>query len=224
MLRNYALATCLLLVTQAAEADPLGQVVEQCDRAASFRTDPDKPAVIIGVASNSLSAMTAVPACRAAISAIDGLAEPKGTDLRRTLAQLARSLAAARLFDEAASSYQKAAALGSASAMAGLGNLYKNGTGVSRDYQMAKGWFEKAIAAGDLGANNGLGQMYYDGLGVRRNYDFARLHFEKAALAGDTAAMSNLGTFYSIGKGTRRNYALARTWYESAAEKGMPGP
>ena len=212
-------AACLASCSIPAAAEPKS-LIEPCDRAAAVQTDPDRPAEIVGVASSSLSAMTAVPACRAALSTFDDRQEPKGSDFRRILAQLARSLAAARMFDEAISAYQKAAALGSANAMTGVGTLYKNGTGVGRDYQAAKSWFEKAIGAGDIGANNGLAQMYYEGLGVRRNYDLARLHFEKAALAGDTAAMGNLGNFYATGKGTRRNYALARNWYESAAEKG----
>src|SRR5262245_37582433 len=56
--------------------------------------------------------------------------------------------------------YEKAAAAGSAGAMANLGMLYHNGQGVAQDYEQARQWYEKAAAGGDDRAMNSLGLLY----------------------------------------------------------------
>lgn len=54
-------------------------------------------------------------------------------------------------------------------AQAVLGNLYKEGIGVPKDYFQAIKWYRPAVDAGFLKANIGLGLMYFEGKGVSRD-------------------------------------------------------
>lgn len=50
-----------------------------------------------------------------------------------------------------------------------LGNIYRNGKKVLRDYKLAKKWYEKSAAQGNVNAQESLGNMYKNGEGVSTN-------------------------------------------------------
>jgi TPR repeat protein len=54
-----------------------------------------------------------------------------------------------------------AANAGGAHAQTNLGNLYKNGRGVSKDYTAALELYRKAAKQGHVGAQANLAEMYY---------------------------------------------------------------
>jgi TPR repeat protein len=78
-----------------------------------------------------------------------------------------------------------------------MGLMYFKGSGVQRDYAVARQWFEQAVALGDGDAMNNMGMLYNDGHGVPRNTRTAVEWFEKAAALGVPEAKENL-------KGMRR--------------------
>jgi TPR repeat protein len=55
--------------------------------------------------------------------------------------------------------FQKAAAQGNAVAESNIGALYKNGMGVTRDYNQAMQWYQKAAAHGFTGAEANIAKL-----------------------------------------------------------------
>ena len=100
--------------------------------------------------------------------------------------------------------------------MTELGWIYRNGLGVTRDYDKAREWFEKAVAANYGGGMHGLGFLYEQGEGVPKDYAKAREWYEKAAAAGNSFGMNSLGVLNQNGWGMSQDYAKAREWYEKA--------
>ena len=98
------------------------------------------------------------------------------------------------------------------SSMARLGELYENGTGVPKDYAIARRWYERGAATGSARAEFDLGYLYENGHGVQSDYGKARELYQKAAAAGDTWAMNNLGILYEKGLSVSQDYAAARQW------------
>jgi TPR repeat protein len=87
---------------------------------------------------------------------------------------------------EAVRWYRKAAELGDSMAAVTLGQMYKEGERVPKDYAEAAKWFEKGGgAAGEVE----LGRLYRDGLGVPQDYVLAYMWLNLAApyLLGGTA-------------------------------------
>jgi TPR repeat protein len=86
----------------------------------------------------------------------------------------------------------QAAALGLPLAMKNLGNLYRDGRGVPKDYAQARQWYEKAAAGGQTVAMVQLGELYRQGHGVPKDIAQARQWYEKAAAGGDASASKAL--------------------------------
>jgi TPR repeat protein len=106
---------------------------------------------------------------------------------------------------EARERYEKATAAGDAHAMNNLGELYRDGEGVPKDYQKATQWYEKAAAAGCAKAMTNLGRMYEWGQGVPEDDNKAREWYEKASAGGDAEARRRLK---SLEAGSRYQLAL----------------
>jgi TPR repeat protein len=110
-------------------------------------------------------------------------------DVARFHEHLGRALAALRSYDEARRSFEKAAELGSADGMSGLGGLYEDGRGVPKDFAEAKKWYEKAAALDDRYAALRLGVIYEKGLlGLEKSPADAVRWYRKAALQGSLEA------------------------------------
>ena len=56
-----------------------------------------------------------------------------------------------------------------------LGNLYRSGDGVTRDYSRAFKLFQQACDGGEMGGCNNLGAMYYAGDGVTQDLTIGRI-------------------------------------------------
>jgi len=124
-------------------------------------------------------------------------------------------------YAEAERRYRRAAALGSADAMASLGDFYRIGYGAQADPAQAALWYRRAIDAGpNLSALNNLALLYETGRGVNRDMDEAVRLYLWAASAGNTVAMVNMGNLYATGRGVPRNDTEAVRWYRMAAERG----
>jgi hypothetical protein len=89
--------------------------------------------------------------------------------------------------------YEKAAALDYAEAMRNLGNLYREGRGVSPDSALALQWYERAVRAGFVDAMVDTGWMYEKGLSVAPNAKQAMCWYEAAADAGSARGKAAIG-------------------------------
>ncbi len=85
---------------------------------------------------------------------------------------------------------------GSADGENGLGTMYLNGQGVTRDLAKAAKLFAAAAAQGNAKAENNLAAMYFDGQGVAEDRPRAVALFQKSAAQGNAEADNNLKAIY----------------------------
>jgi len=104
-----------------------------------------------------------------------------------------------------------------------LGNSYKTGTGVSRNYKKAVYWYRKAAEQGFAVAQNNLAVMYEEGLGVQKDESEAAKWYRRAAEQNDPKAQHSLGIMYRDGQGVPRDPGRAAKWIREAVEQGHPG-
>ena len=109
---------------------------------------------------------------------------------------------------------------GSTAAQYNLGQMYRQGEGVSKNYKEAAKWFRKAAEQGRARAQSTLGVMYARGLGVPQDYAKAVTWYRKAAEQEHASAQHKLGIQYHKGLGVRQSYTQAHMWYSLAAEQG----
>jgi TPR repeat protein len=115
------------------------------------------------------------------------------------------------------------AAEGNSAAQLMLGNMYGNGTGVSKDYNEAHVWYTKAAELGLSEAQYNLGQMYRKGLGVSQDDKKAAEWYRRAADQANPGAMFNLGGMYLEGRGVPQSDAEAKKLLKRAAALGHQG-
>ncbi|KAF9106137.1 hypothetical protein BGX29_010387 [Mortierella sp. GBA35] len=112
------------------------------------------------------------------------------------------------------------AGLGDKDAQVALGDMYRDGEVVQKDYQAAMDWYLKAADQGDPVGLRKVGVLYYHGQGVPQDYSAAMEWYLKAADQGNADAQFNIGTLYSEGHGVPQDYLQAMTWYLKAADQG----
>ena len=103
-----------------------------------------------------------------------------------------------------------------------LGEFYRRGLGVARDYGLARRWFQKAADQGNIPAQIHLADLYRDGRGVLRDMAQAVAWYRKAANPGDAGAQGTLGLLYSVGMGIPRDDVEAYFWLSLAAAAEGP--
>lgn len=103
-----------------------------------------------------------------------------------------------------------------------IGQMYRLGRGVPRDFAKAAKWYGRAAERGLASAQVNLGVLYLRGDGVPKDEAEAARWFEQAAKAGSVIAQYHLGMMYEAGLGVKRNPAIAMAWYYVAARRGEP--
>jgi TPR repeat protein len=105
-----------------------------------------------------------------------------------------------------------------------LGEAYRNGQGVGRDYALALRWYRKAADRGDPAAQFQVGMIYRAGLGVSRDVNEGARWVRKAADQGYAPAQNIVGSSHERGEGLASSMVLAADWYRKAADQGYaPG-
>jgi TPR repeat protein len=194
----------------AAKIEQLG-ILDECDRLAADRLDPDLPDNVPG-AINVVDGPAAVTACGAAAKAFP--------NNRRVLYELGRAHGAAKNGAEGRVWLERAAEAGSMRAMFNLGYMYDMGIGVEIDYAAARKWYDQAAAVGGVSAILRLALMTELGHGRPANAAAARALYRSAADRGDPSAMIYLAMKYHHGQGVRVDIPEARRWYLKAIEHG----
>jgi hypothetical protein len=116
--------------------------------------------------------------------------------------------------------WRKSAEQGNADAQFNLGNSYRKGEGVSKNYTEAVKWYRKAAEQGHATAQGYLGVCYDNGNGVAKDEAEAVKWFRRSAEQGDADAQNNLGVCYANGKGVAKDAVEAVKWYRKSAEQG----
>ncbi len=115
--------------------------------------------------------------------------------------------------------WQKMAEAGNPKAMYNVGQCYRRGDGVDKDYKQAFDWFEKAAKKGDADAMFNVGVYYLQGNGVEKDDSKAFIWFKKSANEGHAKAMCNVGVCYLQGDGVAKDDSKAFNWFKKAADK-----
>lgn len=89
--------------------------------------------------------------------------------------------------------YEKAAALGSSTAMYELGQIFSSGGAAGIDLLRSIEYFEAGHEAGNADSSWRLGQAYLGGFGVAKDLEKARLYLKSASDTGHLPAMYELG-------------------------------
>jgi predicted aspartyl protease len=117
--------------------------------------------------------------------------------------------------------YRLAAQQGKADAQLLLGEMYKNGHGVTQDYREAVKWYRLAAQQGSAGAQYSLGSLYEKGQGVAQDYREAVKWHRPAAQQGWAGAQYRLGILYEKGQGVAQDYREMVKWHRLAAQQGL---
>ena len=107
----------------------------------------------------------------------------------------------------------KGAEMGYSEAQFYVGEYYRQGKAVKRDYDEAAYWFGHSADQNDLRGLRALGKAHDKGEGVPLDHARAMELYLKAAEGGDQEAMFLLGEAYAKDGDKEK----ARQWYERAA-------
>lgn len=121
---------------------------------------------------------------------------------------------------ERASQIRILAERGDNSAQVELGDIYRDGRGVTQDYSEAVRWYRSAAETGNARAQNNLGNMYFDGLGVPQDYSEAIRWFHSSATQKNADATASVGYMYHHGLGTLQDLDRAVRFYQLGSEYG----
>ncbi len=103
-----------------------------------------------------------------------------------------------------------------------LGDFFREGYFVKKDYVKARQWYLKAGTQGYPEAQNNLGAMYLTGVGIEKNYCAAAFWFRKASELGFLKAQFHLARLYRAGLGVEKDLEQSIHWCRKAAEAGFP--
>ena len=108
-------------------------------------------------------------------------------------------------YKEAVPYLQRAAKAGSGRAQAALGQMYLNGWGVSKNYQISMNMFKHAAESQESAGLFGIGLLYEKGYGVEKDVAKAFSYYKRAADMGSPLAKYCTGHAYMNGEGTEKN-------------------
>jgi len=101
-----------------------------------------------------------------------------------------------------------------------LGNLYKNGYGIRRNYHRSAKLFDHVCKNNYAKGCGDLGEMYLHGNGLEQNTLLALKLLEKGCKSDNIQSCTALGTLYVTGEGITEDYAQAHYYFEKACSQG----
>ena len=122
---------------------------------------------------------------------------------------------------ETLKNYRMAAERGDATAQYNMGQAYRLGYGVDKDYKEAAKWYRMAAEQGDADAQYLLGSLYANGLGVAQDTIEAIEWYRLSAEQGNAHALYYMGQAYRLGYGVDKDNKEAARCYRLSAEKGL---
>ncbi|KAI8068946.1 hypothetical protein BDF21DRAFT_465909 [Thamnidium elegans] len=100
-----------------------------------------------------------------------------------------------------------------------LGNLYRNGLGCEKDYNLAIEWYKKAAENGERTAIAQIAIMYHYGYGVPVNYNEALRLYQKAGDCGE--ALNGIGILYQGELGVYQSHSAAMFYFEKVIKMDL---
>ncbi len=125
------------------------------------------------------------------------------TNNRKTIADLKRE---ARAGDGASASM--------------LGDRYREGNGVTQNWEEAFRWYSLGASVGDAECQNNIGSMYLNGIYTPTDVAQATYWYAKSAAQGNLVAQYNLAILHQNGDGMPLDYAEAMRLFKASADQG----
>jgi TPR repeat protein len=203
----FLLQTVLFPVLAGAGGRGESEVDRRCQELADSPNDSQK--VGSGVPLGQINLSEALPVCQQAATR-----QPMHPRYQYLYGRVLRS---AKRYADAAQQYSLAKQGGYALAAVDLGDLYRDGQGVSQDFEQAEKLYREAAKERVPIAFLYLGLLY------------GRLHKDKraefawyllAAQGGVVGGQYNVAAMYEHGEGVTQDYAEAVAWYRKAAQQG----
>lgn len=97
-----------------------------------------------------------------------------------------------------------------------LGDYYRDGIVVGKDYMNAFIWYNKAASLGEINAMGNIAYLYSNGLGVPKNNDEANKYYIETEKKGNPISKFNLGQRYRKGLGIDRDESKAESLFIEA--------
>lgn len=116
--------------------------------------------------------------------------------------------------------WTKAAELGRIEATMWLGNVYRHGTAVPRDFVAMHVHYREAALRGHALAMNEYGYCFDEPLGTKQDLAKALEWYKAGAAVNHPKATCNVGTVYYFNKGVPQDYVEAIKWWRKAAMLG----
>jgi uncharacterized protein len=102
-----------------------------------------------------------------------------------------------------------------------LGQMWRDGKGVSKDMRKAISFYKKACDMSDKYACESIGLIYeYGSGGVAKNFFLANTYFVKSCNAGNSYSCYRLGSTYRLGKKVAKSTKEAIKYYKKACSFG----
>lgn len=101
-----------------------------------------------------------------------------------------------------------------------MGMAYRDGKGVTQDYEESLKWYRRAADQGSGEGLDNVGFMYLRGWGVPENAAIATAFFRASSDKRHAQGLYNLGNSYFDGKGVEQNYDSAVNAWSRAAKWG----
>lgn len=111
---------------------------------------------------------------------------------------------------------------GASEAQYQMGELFREGKTIGKDFEQAVKWYWLASDQGNAKAQYALGSAYMMAAGVAKDVPAAIRLFEQAATGGSAEAQNDLGFVYLNGHEVAADYAKALHWLNKAAAQGKP--
>jgi len=103
----------------------------------------------------------------------------------------------------------------------GLGRIFLEGMGTTRDRARAAAFFQKGCDAGSAASCTNLGVLYEQGEGVPKKVASAAKLYQQSCDAGDGAGCHNLGTLLLAGKGLAKQPEKALPLFKKACDSKL---
>lgn len=102
-------------------------------------------------------------------------------------------------------------------AQAHIGLMYRQGTGIEKDFTEAERWLQMGADNGNAMAQHELGWMYARAeITEKRDFKSAVKYWKAAAEGGRSSAQLDLAVMYWRGEGTPKDMVMAYTWLKLA--------
>ncbi len=113
-----------------------------------------------------------------------------------------------------ANTYEEVCNLGYMVACSSLGNMYRLGEYIQKDFLLAEEYFKKACDNGYMYGCNSVGMLRFQERHIGNNNDIARQYFDRSCLSGDDEGCFNIANLIETSAKNKKDIDLADDYFD----------